>query len=277
MKKLIINADDFGYTPGVSLGIIEAHNKGIVTSTTALAVSPHFMEAMEQARLLAPRLAIGVHLALTLRHFKPILPADKVPSLVNECGEFKTTKELIASGANFAEVEMEWEAQILRFLESGFTPTHFDSHHNSHYFAKELLDIALKLAKKYNVPLRNCEEPVQFPFARLKSFTGQSIPDVSLIDYYGTTPTTDFLFGNFYGEEVSFETIEKNFEEMVASDGEIFEMNCHPAFIDPLLTKVTSYLDYRTSELEILCDERLKNWLREKNILLTTFKAIQPK
>lgn len=56
-KKLIINADDFGYTPAVTQGIIEAHKRGVVTSTTALPTSPYFLEAMESARISAPTLA----------------------------------------------------------------------------------------------------------------------------------------------------------------------------------------------------------------------------
>ncbi|MGH2183237.1 ChbG/HpnK family deacetylase, partial [Enterococcus faecalis] len=60
-KKLIINADDFGYTSAVTQGIIEAHKRVVVTSTTALPTSPYFLESMECACIRAPSLAIGFH------------------------------------------------------------------------------------------------------------------------------------------------------------------------------------------------------------------------
>src|SRR5690625_1142560 len=87
-KKLIINADDFGLTPGVTQGIIEAHNNGVVTSTTALSVSDYFLPAMSAARIQAPTLSVGIHLTLTLNKGKPILPKEIVPSLVDEDGFF---------------------------------------------------------------------------------------------------------------------------------------------------------------------------------------------
>jgi predicted glycoside hydrolase/deacetylase ChbG (UPF0249 family) len=258
MKKLIINADDFGYTPGVSLGIIEAHNKGIVTSTTALAVSPYFKEAMVQAAKLAPTMGIGLHLALTLRHYKPVLAKEVVPSLYNEDGEFWNAR-VVLEKIDLKEVEMEWEAQILRFLESGQRPTHLDSHHNAHYFTQDLLNIALKLAKKYDLPLRNCEV--------------DQAKNQEMAEYYGSTPTTAGIMQNFYAEGVSYEMVETIFDQIKNSDEQVFEMNCHPAFIDPILEKVTSYLSYRTQELEILTSDKVKAMLEERNIRLTTFKV----
>lgn len=130
-KKLIINADDFGYTPAVTQGIIEAHKRGVVTSTTALPTSPYFLEAMESARISAPTLAIGVHLTLTLNQAKPILPREMVPSLVDEAGYF-WHQSIFEEKVNLEEVYNEWDAQIISFMKSGRRPDHIDSHHNVH-------------------------------------------------------------------------------------------------------------------------------------------------
>jgi len=65
MKKLIVNADDFGRSPGINRGILDAHLNGIVTSTTVMINYPDAAPGLEQALLKAPDLGIGLHLNLT--------------------------------------------------------------------------------------------------------------------------------------------------------------------------------------------------------------------
>jgi len=260
MKKLIINADDFGYTPGVTAGIIEAHKRGIVTSTTALVVSPYFMEAMDMARLFVPTLAIGLHLTLTLRHAKPILPVHEVPSLVDDKGEFLNVNAIIA-GAKVEEIEKEWEAQLLKFFESGERPDHLDSHHNIHGGSEQILAVALKLAKKYNLPLRNCER--------------QSAQIGLVKKAYGQTRTPDEMKAEFYDKNTTMEILEQIFQEIAASDKEIFEMNCHPAFIDYQLEEWSSYCHQRVNELKILTSEKVKKMLADNGILLANYEILR--
>src|SRR5699024_950486 len=151
---LIINADDFGFTPGVTQGIIEAHNNGVVTSTTAFSVSKHFFQSMKNARIQAPTLSVGIHLTLTLNKHKPILPQKIDGSLVDTDGYFWNQNQFLEK-VKLEEVYLEWEAQILHFLKSGYRPDHIDSHHNVHGKSERLLKVALELAKKFNLPLRN--------------------------------------------------------------------------------------------------------------------------
>ena len=65
MKRLIVNADDFGHTPGLSQGILECHRDGIVTSTSVMAGTPDSVEAIRTAQASAPGLGLGLHLAIT--------------------------------------------------------------------------------------------------------------------------------------------------------------------------------------------------------------------
>lgn len=258
-KKLIINADDFGLTPGVTQGIIEAHNNGIVTSTTALTVSDYFLDAMKAAKTQAPTLGIGIHLTLTLNNHRPILPREVVPSLVDDQGHF-WNQNIFEEKVNLEEVAMEWEAQMIRFLSSGFRPTHIDSHHNAHGKNKGLLGIALKLAEKFDLPVRN---------------VSRSSEGDSLIDLYGKVPTTGEMIGSFYGEGVSVTQLLENFDHIVSSNTDVFEMNCHPAFLDAIITKTSSYNTKRVEELEILTSAEAKEALMERNILLTNFKFLR--
>src|SRR2546426_12844846 len=85
MKRLIVNADDFGWSEGVNRGIVEAYRNGIVTSTTVLANGAAFDGAVRLARQ-ERRLGGGGH--LNLSDGAPLLPRWEVPSLVNEQGQF---------------------------------------------------------------------------------------------------------------------------------------------------------------------------------------------
>lgn len=255
VKKLIINADDFGLTPGVSHGIIETYLNGLVTSTTALTVAPYFKHGMELARKLVPDMPIGVHLTLTLRGAHPVLPLDKVPSLVNGDGTFWSQGEF-EEKVDPEEVYCEWDAQIVRFLETGVRPDHLDSHHNVHGRNNELLEIAVALGEKYHLPLRNAV---------------RSEGAVGMLDMYGSVPTTDKMMSQFYDANVSLETLVQIFDDIVRDDGEFYELNTHPAFVDAPLQECTSYCAQRLREQTIMKSAEAAQAVRDHRIMLTNY------
>src|SRR6185295_3930581 len=122
-RTLIVNADDFGLTPGVSRGILEAGAKGIVTSTTVLVNRPTDPDLI--ARLEASGLGAGLHLNLTLG--TPISNPRRVPSLVDGEGRFIRDPREAASRADKDEARIELGNQIdvFRALMGRF-PTHLD-------------------------------------------------------------------------------------------------------------------------------------------------------
>ena len=99
MKRLIINADDFGLTPGVTRGILDAHINGVVTSTSAMMNSPHIAASLAAAQQDAPNLGMGVHLVLTWG--KPVLAPEKVPTLVDDTGHFYKIFQLSGHAKQF--------------------------------------------------------------------------------------------------------------------------------------------------------------------------------
>lgn len=259
VKKLIINADDFGYTPAVTQGIIEAHKNGVVTSTTALTVSEYFLPAMEVAAICAPTLPIGVHLTLTLNKGKPILPLHLISSLVDEAGHFWNQNTFLDK-IDIDEVYLEWEAQIVQFFKSGKRPDHIDSHHNVHGKNEELFRVAAKLAEKYNLPLRN---PVRSPETAFLNELGLPVR------------TPDKILPQFYGEGSTFENLEIILDGIVASDEELFEINAHPAFVDHLLLAVSSYAYERVNELDILTSAKTKEAIEKREIVLTNYEVLK--
>ena len=114
MRNLIVNADDLGWTEGVSRGIAEAHRNGIVTSASLLANGAAFEAGVELARTM-PALGVGVH--LNLSDGEPVAPRELVTSLLNERGELEGRPEslllrLARRSVSLEEVEREWDAQI---------------------------------------------------------------------------------------------------------------------------------------------------------------------
>ena len=134
MRRLIVNADDFGLTPGVNRAIAEAHRRGIVTSTTLMANSGAFTEAIALVRT-APKLSVGCHVVLV--DGAPILSPDRVRSLVNDQGHFPVGFGAVAKSAlrkklNPGEIEAEVAAQISKLQQAGVNVSHVDSHKHTH-------------------------------------------------------------------------------------------------------------------------------------------------
>lgn len=151
-KILIVNADDFGLDPEINRGIAQSCSDGIVRSVSLLAVGRAFEDALTRIKSFSG-IGVGVHVCLVGE--KPVLPAARLPSLVDKNGRFyfdwkRFLFRLWTGKMHLGEVAMEVEAQIRKILDGGIIPTHVDSHQYTH-FAPEILEIIIKLSKKYNI------------------------------------------------------------------------------------------------------------------------------
>jgi Uncharacterized protein conserved in bacteria len=250
MKKIIINADDFGITKGVSLGILDSMEKGVVTETTAMANGWYIEEALNEAKKRGIS-NIGIH--LTLSWGKPILPKEEVSSIVDENGNFYRRVENVKE-PNFNEVEKELRAQINKLLSLGLKPTHLDAHHHFFVVSKELTDIVIKLAKEMNIPLR-CVYSKDYPYYIEK---GVRTTNNTSIDFYGDNTTEEFLI---------------KLLENTAED-ETLEVMCHPAYVDEDLIKATSYNTNRAKEFEVLTSGSISEYIKNNGIKLIGFNEI---
>jgi hopanoid biosynthesis associated protein HpnK len=136
---LIVNADDFGYTSGVNRAIVEAHSRGVVTSSTLMANGSAFAEAAQLARTM-PKLSVGCHVVLT--DGEPVLAAEKLPSLTTAAhfrdGMVKVAARAIAGAVDANEISAEATAQIRKIQSSGVAVSHFDTHKHTHLFPRIL-------------------------------------------------------------------------------------------------------------------------------------------
>src|SRR5215467_1087042 len=127
MRRLIVNADDFGLTSGVNRGIVQAHCEGIVTSSTLMACGAQFDEAARLAKE-NPRLSVGCHVALV--DGTPMLNPREVSTLISDSGtSFRQSILSFAARATTgrideAQVEAEVVAQIWKLQSAGVQVTH---------------------------------------------------------------------------------------------------------------------------------------------------------
>ena len=150
MKRLIVNADDFGLHSAVNRGIIEGYRKGCIRSTSFVAAGAAAEEAAALARE-NPGLGVGLHLTLVAEW--PVLPPEKIPSLVEADGRLLPDhtafiRRYMTGGVRMGELRAECEAQILRARRMGVCLTHIDSHQHLHVLPG-VSRLVLALAKEY--------------------------------------------------------------------------------------------------------------------------------
>jgi predicted glycoside hydrolase/deacetylase ChbG (UPF0249 family) len=143
MRRLVLNADDFGYEPAVTRGIVEAMTRGVVSSTTMIVNSPHSPPAAEQAG----SLSIGLHLNLV--RFAAVSDPSHVFS---EAG-------LSTLQGDFVARETEAQLERLRAL-LGREATHLDVHKHAHVQPAVLEGLA-QVARARGLPVRSISEPMR--------------------------------------------------------------------------------------------------------------------
>ncbi len=163
-RALIVNADDFGYSPAVNAGIIRAHREGILTSATLLANAPAFEEAVRLARE-NPRLGVGLHLNLV--RGRALSPAIEIPPLLGTDGSLRRFRLRRLTGRFLAAAEREYRRQFEKTLAAGVRPTHIDFEKH-HAWQGPLYLLACRLAGEYGVAAaRTFREPMLWTVRRM--------------------------------------------------------------------------------------------------------------
>lgn len=252
--RLIVNADDFGYTPGVTRGIVRAHQNGIVTATTLMANAPDTEDAAKAARA-DKTLDVGVHLVFS--YGRPLTAAERVPSLVTETGAFPRVTDLLRSGRpKTDEALIEARAQYARVRQLlGRDPTHLDTHHWVHDLPA-LEDAVLALAKETGAAARTHDGRQRARFRE----AGVRTPDRFVREYQHTGKIgLERLIGLL---------------EALAEDAGVIELMCHPGEPDEALMSGSSYAAERGVELEALTDPAVRTALERLGIELINFSVL---
>ena len=282
MRRLIINADDFGLTSGVNRGILKSHREGVVTSTTLMARGGRFDEAAGLAAQ-APRLSVGCHVVLV--DGSPLLKADQVSSLLATASPpaFRVSLArfaVLAAAGRFdpGQVENEVTAQIHKLQAAGISVSHLDSHKHTHMFPV-VLRAMLRAAQNCGVrAIRNPFEPLVF--ARIAGWKRQF--QLTILSRYRATfrrelatagmNTPDGCIGIAATGGLTLASFQDLLEKLPEGT---WEFVSHPGYNDAELDQVRTRLrDSREKELAILTSDAAREALRRENIELISYRDL---
>lgn len=291
MRRLIVNADDFGLTEGVNRAILEGHRRGVITSTTLMANGRQFASAANQA-LTAPELSLGCHLVLV--DGKPLLPKEQVPSLLAQRssgtahlrqGFLELARDTFRHRIQPGEVEAEAAAQIRTLQSAGISVSHVDTHKHAHMLpsiCQAVLHAAracgVRAVRNPFVPLR----PLAFAHLLRRPKLWTRYTEVTVLRRYeaqfrelvareGMT-TTDGSFGVL----VTGALDEALFEAIIGSIPEgTWEFVCHPGYNDTELDGIRTRLrSSREKELAVLTSDHARELLKKHNIELISYHQL---
>ncbi len=164
-RLLIVNADDYGLTRGVSRGILRAHREGIVTSTSVLAVAPAFAASVAWLAD-EPGLGVGAHLA-AVGEDPPLLSASEIPTLVDRRGRLAASwrqflPRAAAGRIDPSDLAVEFSAQAEAIVDAGVSLTHLDTHQHLHLWPV-VRSVVLEMAEALGVALRVTRSAARSP------------------------------------------------------------------------------------------------------------------
>lgn len=272
-KRVIINADDFGFSAGVAEGILRAHREGVVTSTTVTANMPAARDAVALLRD-APELGVGVH--LNISQGPPLSEPGR--ALADEDGVMRLTGGALVRRClrrrMLDAVEGECEAQIRWVMDHGIAPTHLDSHRHCHAFPPIFRRVA-RLARRYHIPFVRWHgeklpggdwppaEGKQGRISRVLNMLAAMNARAGR-DLRATTAT----WGVAHTGRIDAAWLVR---AAAAAKPGVTEIMTHPGLGDDLDPGETRLLDCRKRELDALCDPAVAEAFKQNNVEMTHY------
>jgi chitin disaccharide deacetylase len=290
MKRIIINADDFGLSRSINSGIVEALQFGILTSASLMVNMPGFEDAL---RLIKEKQlqCIGIHLNVV--RGMPILSPPLIGSL---CFGRRFRNDITGlTGGSYVshkireDFEQECRAQIEKALSEGIQITHVDSEKHIHLI-RPLFKIVARIMRDYGI--RRIRLINESPFRPNKA---NYFPDLfsprfyasgyfsccdnanrEIIERYNLTSTN-----YFYGLSNTGNMVEENYVWILSRLKEgTTEIMCHPGYIDyewreyPLVNEVYSINTEREKELRPLLNPKLKEYIAQRQITRISYRDL---
>ncbi|HXB66644.1 MAG TPA: ChbG/HpnK family deacetylase [Candidatus Acidoferrales bacterium] len=273
-KQLVVNADDFGFTPDVNEGIVEAHRYGILTATTLMANGAAFDDALRLARQY-PSLDIGCHLVLIGGH--SLLTQKPFPA---------TVPGLVAALAGRAiRPYDELKAQVRRIVQAGVAPSHLDTHKHTH-LAPGVLEAVARLSEEFDI--RWVRRPFDFPLhglaatalrrtvPRMKQLTSGALTLLRrhfhrVLLQHGCRTTDHFAGFQITGRFRAAELVAL----LALLPGGSTELMCHPGRCGPALRAARTRLkESREHELAALVAPEVRQALERNGIDLVDYRGL---
>tara|TARA_B100000315_G_scaffold173577_1_gene162007 strand:- start:674 stop:1555 length:882 start_codon:yes stop_codon:yes gene_type:complete len=281
-KKVILSADDFGISPGVSKGIIQLAQKQRISATSVMVVYDNWEKEAKALLNFKEQIDIGLHFVLT--DAMPLSPPEKVRSLISPNNRFLKVKQLINHSylgkVKSHDVMTEFNLQYQRFIDFfNFEPDFIDSHHNAHQYPlirKTFIDFFFDKNFKKTPYVRNTAVSLKKLFSNkrdfLKSFfislPGSSFKKLAIKHCLSTNKD----FGGIYDINHSKLFEEKMICFLINIERENGIIMVHPGLPDDLLAERDQFCSGREYEYNYLASSSFSDLLKESEIKLTRFQ-----
>lgn len=246
MKRIIVRADDLGFSEGINYGIEKTVKEGIIRSVGVMVNMPATEHGIHLLK--GTDVCYGLHVNISAG--RPLVDPGLVPSLVNENGEFKSSKEYRQAQEDFVvldEVLLEIEAQYQKYVElMGDKPHYFECHAVASDNLFKGLEIVSERHQCDYLPV-SFFGPVRFRNTTLYTTLESSQPDYDPFESLKRAALKDY------------------------PDNGVCMFVCHPGYLDAYIMRTSSLLRPRTLEVEMATSQETKDWLKENNIEVITY------
>lgn len=247
MKNIVIRADDFGYSEGINYGVAKCVENGLIKTIGLMTNMPSAKHGI--GLLEGKNICYGLHANISVG--MPLTSPENIPSLVQNNGQFKTSKEYRSQKydiVNLNEAIKEIEAQLQMFIAlTGERPHYIDIHA---ICSRNFLEGAKLVAKKHNIDFLdfsiNEDEPILFRNTLIYE-------------------TCDSMKENYDPFLTLKKIIFRDFENGIGS------LICHPGYIDAYLLNTSSLITARAYEVDMLCSKEVKDFLNNNEIKVISF------
>jgi len=260
IRKLIVNADDFGLHHSINEAVEDAHQNGILTSASLVVNGESFEKAIAIAKR-NKKLGVGIH--LTLNGENPVASVSQIPSLIGTDGKLFENHitfclNILRRKICLEHIKIEIEAQLDKFFQAGLIPTHVDSHRHIHLFPP-VFRVVKEVLRKHNLTkVRFLNVPFSdYFYGNFSKVIMERFLKLSIFSKDKNMQSPDYFYGAFNSGSIDFKYFKKTIIKLRPG---ISEINFHPGKNNVLLKEKYGIWEKR---YHWKC-----NWEREYNILL---------
>jgi len=268
-KLLIINGDDAGMCYSANLAVIGALEQGVLTGATIMTPCPWFPHIAEYA-VKHPDRDFGVHLTLNAEwgsyRWGPVAGRSAVPKLCDPQGYLWDDVAPLYQHGSPEEAYVEAKAQVERALAAGIDITHLDSHMGSLQYSEPYFQVYLRLAKEYDLPLREASQELLERMAGGHRRAQERAAGILAPDYL------------MHGMRKEGEPVEVYWKRILRQEIKpgCTELYIHPNLPSDEIKAITGSWQDRAKEYNLFTnDQEVRQILRDQGIILVKYRQLR--
>ncbi len=267
-KLLIINNDDAGMCHAANMATIRGMEEGLLSSATIMMPCPWSTEMVRYAAK-NPDMGFGVHLTLTSEwenyRWGTIVSRDKIPGLYDGEGYMWKSVQEVYRASTPQEALVEGRAQIRKALENGVPATHIDSHMGTYQYSPEYMNIYIRLAEEFDLPLRM---PSQ------ETLNAMGAPHFrEECTRRGLVFTDNFIHEEFEGYDTG--NVEQFWTDYISNlKPGVTEIYVHAAEESAEIRAISGTAERRIKELAFLTGEKFRKLIEDEGIKIISYRPL---